>query len=140
MTLGLPEYLESKISPEPMSGCWLWTGALNENGYAVVWDKTQKRMRGAYNVVCETVGKLCPEGLEPDHTCRLRCCVNYEHVEHVTHQTNMLRGTSFSALNAVKTHCKHGHSLADAYMQKNGSRQCRTCHKARVKKYAKGKL
>lgn len=34
-------------------------------------------------------------------------------------------------VNASKTHCKRGHSLEDAYVQKDGGRDCRVCRKER---------
>lgn len=128
MTLGLPEYLENKIVPEPNSGCWLWLAACNQKGYAMVWDRAQKRTRGAYLVVHEMLKGPIPQGYEPDHLCRTPWCVNPDHLEGVTHRTNLMRGTSFAAVNAIKTHCKRGHSLADFLPQPGGRRQCRTCH------------
>lgn len=29
----LPERIQKKIMPEPMSGCWLWTGSIDHKGY-----------------------------------------------------------------------------------------------------------
>lgn len=34
------------------------------------------------------------------------------------------------AINAAKTHCKHGHDLADSYVRENGWRRCKTCQRA----------
>jgi hypothetical protein len=45
-----------------------------------------------------------------------------------------LMGAVYSASLRAKTHCKYGHSLADAYVRGNGARICRTCHKLRRSK------
>jgi len=75
-----------------------------------------------------------PEGLEIDHLCRNRACVNPAHLEPVTHRENMLRGISFSAVNAAKTHCLNGHEYTEAttYITPAGRRQCRVCKRQRM--------
>lgn len=70
-----------------------------------------------------------PEGMDLDHTCRNRGCVNPEHLEPVTTQVNTLRGIGPTAENARKTHCKHGHPLEgdNLYVDPEGKRKCRAC-------------
>lgn len=80
----------SMVSPEPNSGCWLWTGNLSDNGYGVV--EVRDRRRRAHRVAYELVHGPIPSGLEPDHLCRVRCCINPAHLEPVTRQLNTLRG------------------------------------------------
>lgn len=69
-----------------------------------------------------------PNGLQLDHLCRNRACINPEHLEPVTRRENILRGVSFSAVNARKRHCPKGHPYTDenTYMDRKG-RQCRLC-------------
>jgi hypothetical protein len=57
--------------------------------------------------------------------------VNPEHLEPVTGRENALRGESFVAANARKTHCPAGHAYdtTNTYVDKNGYRECRTCHR-----------
>src|SRR5262249_28130164 len=74
--LALPEWAQSRIMPEPNSGCWLWTGTLR-NGYG----SFDMRHRGAgvlyaHRFVYETLVGPIPEGLQIDHLCRVRCCCN----------------------------------------------------------------
>lgn len=80
---------EEKYTPEPMSGCWLWTGQTHM-GYGYFWDgRTMARAhRWAYK---RFVGDV-PEGLVLDHKCRVRSCVNPDHLEPVTNQENGRRG------------------------------------------------
>ena len=108
------------------SGCWAWTGGLDTSGYGIfsVNGNSVGAHRWSYQ---HHVGPV-PEGLELDHLCRVRRCVNPEHLEPVTSQVNTLRGQSPMAANARKTHCPSGHP----YDQVNtnwydGRRYCRAC-------------
>jgi len=111
------------------TGCWKWVGSRNGNGYGnFYWNG---RLRNAHRFAYEHFVGLIPEGLEPDHLCRNRWCVNFEHLEPVTHKENSLRGKSFAAVNAVKTHCPKGHPLSGDNLKINsvtGGRQCGICH------------
>jgi len=112
-----------------MTGCWLWVGALlRSGGYgAVRWNGGAARAhRVAYE---ELVGRI-PEELELDHLCRVRCCVNPEHLEPVTHAVNLLRGVGTAIqIKRNKTHCPRGHeyNADNTYNAPHGGRNCRTC-------------
>lgn len=56
-----------------------------------------------------------PAGLQIDHLCRTRLCVNPAHLEPVTNRENVLRG-----LAATRTHCAKGHPVIDG-------RSCGVC-------------
>jgi len=70
--------------------------------------------------------------LEIDHLCRVRCCVNPDHLEAVTHRENILRGNTFAAVNAAKTHCPKGHEYTpeNTRIHTGGRRQCIACSRA----------
>jgi hypothetical protein len=74
------------------------------------------------------------EGLELDHLCRNRSCVNPAHLEAISHKENILRGESFSSINAKRTHCKHGHEFTpeNTYRWRGKMRTCRACNLNRV--------
>lgn len=130
MTLGLPERFESKISPEPNSGCWLWTGGLSRSGYGYTYTARRHNMECAHRVVYKLLRGPIPDGLQIDHLCRMRCCVNPEHMECVTGPVNTRRGG-----NALKTVCKRGHLLSgENLFFSSGTRQCRICSRARGQK------
>lgn len=74
-----------------------------------------------------------PDGLQLDHLCRVRNCVNPDHLEPVTGQENMRRGYF-----GTKTHCPNGHAYdeANTYIFSNTRgrhRQCRTCTNQRTR-------
>lgn len=65
------------------SECWPWVGSRDPYGYGRL--KINGKFRGAHRLAYElSVGSI-PEGLEIDHLCRNRCCVNPAHLEPVTH-------------------------------------------------------
>ena len=86
--LDLAPRLRSKITPDP-SGCWLWAASLGTAGYGQVWDGVT--MRRAHRVTYTLLVGAIPEGLEIDHLCRVRRCVNPAHLEAVTKQENQRR-------------------------------------------------
>jgi hypothetical protein len=121
------ERFMDKVSPEPMSGCWLWAAGLTGDGYGAFWinGKTVLAHRVSYEIAKGSI----PESLELDHKCRNRCCVNPSHLDPVTAKVNVLRGVGISAKNARKTHCGKGHALdgENLYINSEGHRYCRKC-------------
>lgn len=127
-----------KSIPEPNSGCWLWMGCVDSNGYGQTARKLERRTTLAHIVSYECfVGKVS-SGLELDHLCRVRCCVNPEHLEAVTHKINARRGTSPWIVNAKKMYCVNGHEFTEGNTRRkksNGNRQCRVCLMHATRRY-----
>lgn len=125
--------------PIPWSGCWIWLGAPTSEGYGVIRVGNKKQdyaHRVSYNLF---VGPI-PQGLEIDHKCRIRCCVNPAHLEAVTHRENARRGDAGKAAAMAKaaiTHCPRGHPYDDAntYLLQGRRRQCRECGRARARRW-----
>lgn len=126
----LPRLL-SKVLCAPGSHCWEWLAARNEFGYGKV--KTgNRRTRLAHRVAFELLKGPIPDGLELDHLCRNRGCVNPAHLEPVTHHQNVLRGEV-----ANRTHCPHGHEYTPANTYHlRGARYCRACKRRRDREYS----
>lgn len=118
------------------SGCWGWKAAIRADGYVNFWDGDARKMKRAHRYGYEAVNGPVSPGLVLDHLCRNRSCVNPDHLEPVTQQTNALRGIGLPAINAEKTHCIKGHELAgqNLYMEGSG-RRCVTCRKDAARRY-----
>lgn len=114
-------------------GCWLWTGALKD-GYG----RLSRGCRGmgylrAHRFSYELHKGPIPGGLDLDHLCRNRSCVNPDHLEPVTRGENTARSPiAITAVKSRQTHCLRGHQLvgANVYMHW-GRRNCRECKRIR---------
>lgn len=125
----------AKVTEGP-NGCWQWVGAVDSGGYGRF--NAGGRRVGPYDSAHRWSWKFfngpIPAGLEVDHLCFNRSCVNPDHLDIVDRRTNVHRGRRNQ--NHGATHCKHGHPFneANTYTH-NGIRACRTCRKARKQAY-----
>ena len=137
----LQDRLEASIERESNSDCWLWTKHITSNGYAQMRigckaDNDRKNVY-AHRVSYEIYKGKIPNGLTIDHLCRVRSCVNPDHLEAVTLRENLARGETLAARNLAKTHCPRGHRYDDenTHTDKNGRRHCLACNRMRQKIY-----
>lgn len=120
----LPTRYWNKVQPCPTTGCWLWTAGTAE-GYGRF--TLGRRKVPAHRLIYQVLVAPIPDGLEIDHKCRVRCCVNPDHLEPVTHRENVLRGVAPAADLAKRTHCKNGHLLLANVRMERRHRRCRVC-------------
>jgi len=125
-----------KLIPEPNSGCWIWIGAITKLNYTSFRfrHKTALAHRASYIL---HKGEI-PSNKEIDHLCRMRCCVNPEHLELVTRSENIKRSPlTLPNLRAAQTHCIHGHAFDEinTYHNPAGKRACRICQRDRMRGY-----
>lgn len=114
--------------------CWIWQGnSDNGRGYfSIMW--AQKR-RYVHRVAWELVNGPIPDGLQIDHLCRNKRCVNPTHLEPVTGRINKLRGNTITRRNAEVTHCVRGHpydkenTIVGTTPLGTPRRACRKCRK-----------
>lgn len=127
------------LMPEPNTGCTIFIGHLDHDGYGGFRDSPISTCR-AHNFAWITEVGPIPNGKLLDHVCRLRCCVNVRHLRPVTNKENILCGESPHAINARKTHCNNGHPLdgENLYLRKDFyARVCKTCVRAAKARYRK---
>jgi hypothetical protein len=128
--------------------CWLWTGGISKkSGYGSFWlGGPGYAHRGSYILHKGPI----PEGLVIDHLCRVRHCVNPDHLEAVTQKVNTDRGIMREAVAASntrrgleRTHCvnKHEFTPENTKMESKGNgRFARRCTRCQKDRYAAKKL
>lgn len=70
--------------------CWLWQGAITPQGYGTA--TLGRRPVPAHRLTWRIFEGPIPDGLQLDHLCRVRRCVNPDHLEPVTGAENVRRG------------------------------------------------
>jgi hypothetical protein len=122
------------------AACWPWPGPMLENGYGrskkndrlvLAHREAYIRANGAINDglqvhhICHEMDNTCKGGW----SCPHRACVNPSHLKATSAKDNVLCGLGHTAVNAVKTHCIHGHEFnaQNTLIRRNGNRSCRKC-------------
>ncbi len=103
---------------------------------------------GAHRISFELANGKVPKGLVLDHICRVRHCVNPDHLRIVTRGQNVLENSvSACAINKAKTHCIHGHDFKTfGFFYKNSlypnkkNRGCRLCKNLKRRVIPKPKI
>lgn len=78
--------------------CLVWTGAIHENGYGIIWDR--KRVVRAHRWAYEREHGPIDGPTDIDHICGKRLCCNLAHLRATTRKQNM---ENFTVLNANNT-------------------------------------
>src|SRR3972149_11608374 len=113
-----------------LNGCWEWQGQKAGGGYGYFWNGEKQVY--AHRFSFQTYNGCIPLDFEIDHLCRNKVCVNPDHLEVVTHLTNVKRG--LAGINfRMKMYCPKGHPYikANTYIPPKGGRVCRQCVRER---------
>lgn len=132
----------NKSGPVPdyrpdLGPCWVWVASVDRKGYGNFHVISRpKKSAKAHRVSYELLVGPVMVGLEIDHLCRVRHCVNPAHLEAVTPYENMVRGNSLQAQNLRKTHCPKGHEYTEENIYRlpgRSARYCLACHAERTR-------
>lgn len=124
--------------------CWFYAGYIAKNGYGMLHNIESRKTLYAHRFVYENLVGHIPDGLELDHLCRNRSCINPDHLEPVTRAENVRRGLAgeiTAARQRAKTSCPQGHpyDAENTYIWRN-RRDCRICRREARRKYERHKV
>lgn len=142
---GVRPFAEMAMDPKPMppvteaslrkmwphvkipDGCWEWTGAIHPKGYPVTISTDNSRNSNGrvylpHRLMAHWFKHDIPDGLEIDHLCKNKRCVNPDHLEAVTHRENIHRALK-------RPYCYRGHPQIpeNRYSYSDGKERCRPC-------------
>ncbi len=112
------------------SGCIVWVGCVDRDGYALAHlsraaGEAGKRLVRLHRWVWSVERGPIPAGMHLDHICRVRCCVNPDHLRVVTPRVNALENSLATvAANVRKTACSR---CGGPYTQRPYGRICVSC-------------
>jgi hypothetical protein len=130
------------ISPEPNTGCWLWTGTANMRGYGYGSFTINKKSVNSHRVSFELFRGPIPIGMHVCHKCDVPLCVNPEHLFLGTRSDNQRDRVVKGRHNeAQKTHCPKGHQyILSNLLKGRKGRVCRQCNRIYQNHYYHTKL
>lgn len=136
------EHFEGKYLRDAQTGCWNWLLSKDRTGYGFVSIKSKTKY--AHRVAFETFVGEIPAGMDLDHLCRNRSCVNPKHLEPVTRKENVRRGAGLGGvLREVPSHCRHGHLLSkeNTYSWRGDkARRCKVCNREAQSRYGRRRV
>lgn len=127
------DYIRTRVTVTA-NGCWEWSGSRYPTGYG----KSKKSVGAGYahRASHEAFIGAIPDGLQIDHLCMNKPCVNPDHLQAVTPSVNVRRAPNHASKRGRwKTHCLRGHEYTpeNTYNTPRGTRACIECGRAAVR-------
>jgi hypothetical protein len=122
----LPYTIEDRSYTTP---CWMFGGYIIKSGYGKAHGEDHQHTDSAHRLSYVFHRGAIPEDMEIHHRCKVRACINPDHLEPLTGLINTYLGPR----GKCNLYCKHGHLLLGDNMRIEVSklgiqkRQCRTC-------------
>jgi len=120
-------YIQILLSRTVLYGdCWIWQGQVNAKGYS--YFKLQRKVKysgAAHRILYLLIKGTIAQGLQLDHLCRNKLCINPDHLEPVTGIENCRRIPYYN-----RSYCLHGHSMSGnnvGYRKDHYGRYCKRC-------------
>lgn len=109
-----------------MTPCILWAQSTGSHGYGQTWNGRTVVL--AHRVAWEKVHGPIPAGMTVDHLCRVKICINADHLRLLSNEQNGKENGHY-----YKTHCPAGHQYdaENTRFDTHGWRHCRACQRER---------
>lgn len=107
----IQEFINARYEPVTESGCWIWTGVLNADGYGVISFGGKRYM--AHRKSLELSGVDVPDNLQVNHRCDVACCINPSHLYVGTQKENIADMISRKRADRKGEKNPFGHKLSD---------------------------
>ena len=120
---------DPRIEQLTETGCWIWVAGCTGSGYGAAY-VGEKQVR-AHRAFYEHAKGPIPPGLDLDHLCRVRTCVNPDHLRACTRRDNLLApgSQSMAKMYSERVTCpKCGSNEWTRW--KEGHRRCAPCRRA----------
>lgn len=107
--------------------CWTLVDGRMQIGYRSIWNPEMRHLTYGHRASWLLHRGPLTHGLEIDHLCKNKACVNPEHLEEVSHATNSRRHLGWT-----EAACSAGHAMSgdNVYLWR-GKRSCKTCNEER---------
>lgn len=128
-------------------GCWISLYSIGSHGYSQVTWWTGKRgldgktrVRLGHRVSWEALHGPIPERMTVDHLCRVRRCINPEHLRLLGNVENAQGGGGKNVGQPTPVGRKCGKGLHELLRYPSGAVSCRECQAGRSKKKYPGRV
>lgn len=135
MTAAEQDRFWSHVDIGSLNDCWPWL-AFTYEGYGR-FTADGRRVVRAHRFAYESAVGPIPAGMDLDHLCRNRACVNPDHLEPVTRGENTRRAVNQFLL---RDRCSAGHEYTpDTTYEYRGRRLCKPCRRAAWRRWNSGR-